>query len=175
MVRPVTHPSSFYPDSLDALGIVFMEVRAEANRVTVFLLSMEIEIIPDTRFRMMGDLVINSPPQLKTEKGLKSGINDIQVSLDLNFPEGSGFVELRSGPMEVIARPLDVGGDGIPELLQLVKGVNYYGLFATLAFVSLASVTIVDVPVQKHLDRKRNQKSTFTRRPKGFCWTSCWR
>lgn len=105
---------------------------------------------------MSGDLIINDPRYLKLEAALVPGVNDIHIALKILIPAnlGEGYFDLSVGPMSATARPLDTTGDGVPEVFQLVGGINYLGFLSALAFGSLATISAIDVPIQRLLDRR---------------------
>lgn len=149
-------PFELQTQSSAATGDITMEVQAEVNGNIVFLSHTEIQIIPDTRFGMIGDLIINDPRHLKLDAALVPGVNDIHISLKILIPAGlgEGYFDLSAGPMSATARLIDTTGDGVPEVFQLVGGINYLGFLSALAFGSLATISAIDVPIQRLLDRR---------------------
>jgi hypothetical protein len=145
-------------ESVGTSGEVYMEVTVTVNSVSFLLSQIGIEVIPGNPYGpggLHGDLTLSRTLDAKLkEAGPRPGLNRVSTSILIALPAGPGLVEVLAGPMTVEAHPIDTSGDGLPEVYQIVKGVNYYGFTAALAFAALVLASAFDALLQRWLDRR---------------------
>lgn len=151
----VSLPFAMSITSVDASGEVAVKVTLTVNGILVFMSDGEIQVEPDSQLGLQGDFALSRNLDSKMKNGLVSGLNEIAATVDLVFPSGSGAVGFRVGPMTVTADPLDLSGDGLPEVSQLVKMVNYYTFTGIFTAMALVTVSVSDPFLQSCLDRRK--------------------